>query len=414
MTAPSSARRSEGAQATALVIVPDHLVKTTVEPLLASFHVIVESSVRSRVFETARQGRLDLVVLAEDDTYDLAGGLEALSEISYLEHVPVLVIAGAGADLGPLLAGRADDAIRRPVAPQELLARAKNLVSTKNTRDALVEQLIASRDELHAVVAQIVAKRRELEASLHETRLARAIAERAAGMKSNLLRMMAHELRTPVAAVQLQIELLERDGLETTTQREIVVRMRRTLSRLLELIETALEYARIESGRYELHATPFALQDTLHEVAKDHLPLAEHKGLELNVAAEVMPQVASDENLVRLVASNLLGNALKFTSEGGVVVRAWHDDDQHFFAVEDTGPGIPPERHTEVFEPFSRGDDVRYRTGTGSGLGLALVKEMVSALRGTIQLSSAPTGGARFEVAIPSDPSALAPDRDPG
>ncbi|MEQ9499770.1 MAG: ATP-binding protein [Deltaproteobacteria bacterium] len=414
MTAPSPARRSEDAQATALVIVSDHQVEATVQPLLAAFHVIVEPSVRSRVFETARQSRVDLVVLCEDDATRLASGLEVLSEISYLEDVPVLVVASEGADLAPLLTGRADDAVRRPFSSPELLARARNLAFTKNTRDALTEQLIASRDELHAVVAQIVAKRRELESSLHETRLARSIAERAAGMKSNLLRMMAHELRTPVAAVQLQIELLERDGLETESQREIVVRMRRTLSRLLELIETALEYARIESGRYELHATSFALQDTLHEVAKDHLPLAEHKGLELNVTAEVMPEVASDENLVRLVASNLLGNALKFTSEGGVVVRAWHDDGRHVFAVEDTGPGIPPERHAEVFEPFSRGDDVRFRTGTGSGLGLALVKEMVSALGGTIQLASAPTGGARFEVAIPSEPSALAPDREPG
>lgn len=423
---PSPLRSLEAASRI-VVVAPTSNALEVIGPLLDHYEAVVETDLRTGVFTDPRRIDFDLVVVAGPFEGDVQALLKDIGAIPTLQDVPVLVVqarAISAVESSAILEYGAADLLTGEFTARELIARAENLVNMKRTRDALTLALGSSRDELHAVVDQIETKHRELEAALHETRATRAMAERAAGMKSNLLRMMAHELRTPVAAVQLQVHLLEHDANGdrlSSAQKEIVVRIRRNLARLLELIETALEYARIESDRYELLPTSFSLQEVLQAVVNDQLPLAEQKSLYLRVETSPMPKLVSDANLVRLIAANLVGNAVKFTQEGGVVVRAWRDVVNHIFTVEDTGPGIPADRTDEVFEPFSRGDDVRLRTGTGSGLGLALVKEMVNALGGTIALRTGPLGGTSFEVTVPSvarakpenDP-ALAPSAPPG
>lgn len=329
-----------------------------------------------------------------------------------LHHVPILVVsAREDAELRTtMLRGGARDFVTKPFAPAELRARVRSLVEQKRARDLLSQELDSHRLGLDALAGQVAIQSRRLKRALEETQVAREVAEQAARMKTNLLRMMAHELRTPVAALQLQLTLLERSTPPLSQEQESILgRIRRGTQRLLELIETVLEYARIEAGRFELHVSSFSLSAVVQEVADDLAPHASQKALALEIEAPELPPLRSDEGLVRLIAVNLIGNAVKFTNEGGVSVRVDYDSGRHKLTVADTGPGIPPGMEKEVFEPFKQADDVLLRSGPGSGLGLALVKEMVRALGGEIRLTSG--NGATFSVFLPS--SDEAPEGEP-
>jgi signal transduction histidine kinase len=110
----------------------------------------------------------------------------------------------------------------------------------------------------------------------------------------------------------------------------------------------------------------------------------------------------SDPELVRMVLTNLINNAIKFTERGEIVVCVEHDDGCHRVVVKDTGPGIPPEERTRIFEPFEHIEPTRHKHTPGVGLGLALVREMASALGGRIDLESEPGRGSEFTVFLPS------------
>lgn len=359
----------------------------------------------ARALAERSRGTFDLVV-ANASSVELPDDRRLLERLLD-DEIPVVVV-GPDAQTGraALLDGSALDYVTASFDPRELEMRVRNLVVAKRTRDALMNALGTSRDELNDLADQVTSHRRNLENALTETRLARSMAERAAGMKSNLLRMMAHELRTPVAAVQLQVTLLERADSMSEDQRDVIARIRRNLARLLDLIETALEYARIESDKFELKRTIFSLPELADDVVNELEPHADQKSLSLEVDAndDDVPPLESDANLVRLVIVNLAINAVKYTQEGGVTIRVRHENGEHRLVVEDTGPGIPKGQEDEIFEPFTRGDDVRWRSGSGSGLGLALVKEMVGALGGRIVLKSEEQTGTTVEVFLPPAP----------
>lgn len=360
--------------------------------------------------EEARRAPPDLIVT--DVMMPEMSGVELMNEVRSTEglaHTPVLVVTARGdAELRTsLLRSGAQDFLTKPFTGAELSARAHNLITAKRARDHLSQEVSSQREDLEALARSVSTHRRELETALDETRVARELAEQASRMKSNLLRMMSHELRTPVTAVQLQLTLFERAEERSLNERQRVAleRIRRSLRRLLDLIESALEYARIESGRFELRPSSFSFVDTVCEVVQELSSYAEQKGIDLRLEVEGrVPPLESDRQLVRLVTVNLVANAVKSTNEGGVTVRVLHRDQGHGLVVEDTGPGIPPSLAEEVFQPFKQVDDIRFREGAGSGLGLALVKEMVSALGGTIRLDSSDERGASFSVNVPPAP----------
>jgi signal transduction histidine kinase len=357
--------------------------------------------------QKATRERPDLIVtdvmmphMSGDDFVRRLRSLDALSQI------PILVVSARDdSDLRTtMLKDGAQDYLTKPFVAEELRARVRNLVTAKRARDLLSVEVSNQRMDLEAMARNVASHRRDLEMALDETQIARKMAEQASGMKSNLLRMMSHELRTPVTAVQLQLALFERNSAALTEgQKTAIARVNRALQRLLDLIETALEYARIESGRFEIRRSRFSLAELVDEVIADFSAHAEMKSISLSASAEPsLPLLESDRTLLRLVTVNLVGNAVKFTQEGRVEVRLLHDGSQHVLIVSDSGPGIPPDLHDEVFEPFKQVGDIRRREGTGSGLGLALVKEMVQAIGGSIELQSMGEGsGSTFIVHIP-------------
>jgi signal transduction histidine kinase len=335
---------------------------------------------------------------------DLVRRVRAIETIA---HIPILVLSARDdSELRTqMLKDGAQDYLTKPFVAEELRARVRNLVTAKRTRDHLSREVSTQQLDLEALARRVAGHQRELETLLEQKEVARKIAEQASIMKSNLLRMMSHELRTPVTAVQLQLTLFERNSAEELTeqQKNAMARVSRALQRLLDLIESALEFARIESGKYEIRGSQFSLGDLVQEVVSEFLPHAEMKEIVLKaVQSDPVPPLDSDRRLLRLIAVNLVGNAVKFTQQGLVEVRIGFDGSSHSLMVRDSGPGIPPDLHDEVFEPFKQVGDIRWREGAGSGLGLALVKEMVHALGGSIHLDSLGRGGgSTFTVLIP-------------
>lgn len=258
--------------------------------------------------------------------------------------------------------------------------------------------------------------RRALVRSVQEMRIARDVAERASSVKSNFLRMMSHELRTPIAAMQLQFRLLEREGLEQLDgrQRDHLDRISRSTRRLIDLVNTILEYARIESGRFRPTVSCFELHPVLDEAVRGFTAHAKQKSLEISVvtqSSEPLSPLCSDLDVVRLIAVNLLSNAVQHTENGLIEVGAEQAAERHVLWVRDSGPGIPLARQAEVFEPFQNFRDIRQIQGSGSGLGLAIVRDMVKALGGEIVLRSEVGLGSEFRVSLPT---LSTPDAQPG
>jgi signal transduction histidine kinase len=279
-----------------------------------------------------------------------------------------------------------------------------NLVMMKRARDLLQQEMASQLQDLEALAGEVTSRKRELQASLETLRVALEHAERANQVKSSFLRLVSHELRTPLTSLQLQLQRLQRDGAALAPpQRETVDRMARSSARLLDLIESLLEYARIETGQLTIHREAFDLTALAAEVVEEILPQAQQKQLGLRLLpAPKLPPLESDRRLVRLILVNLVSNAIKFTAEGHVEVAVTCEDGAYRLAVTDTGPGIPPEQQALIFEPFEHLEPVPRKHTPGVGLGLALVKEMAGALGGSITLRSEAGSGSTFTVSLPA------------
>lgn len=244
----------------------------------------------------------------------------------------------------------------------------------------------------------------ELRRALEEASVARASAERASQLKSSFLAMISHELRTPLGSLSLALERVVDQLAEpgSADDPELIDRMRASTERLSGIIETLLEHARVEAGRMSLHLAVIDPEQAAREAIDGARAAARRKGLELSIeAAPELPKLHSDPRLLRVVLSNLVDNAVKFTDRGSVVVRVTGENDRIAFAVRDTGPGISASDRVRIFEPFETLEPVRKKHRTGVGLGLALVDSIATALGGSIHLESAPGQGSTFTLLVP-------------
>jgi len=304
-----------------------------------------------------------------------------------------------------VLSAGVQDWLTKPFTVRELVARVRNLVSARRARQILRAELATREFDVGELAGQLADRKRRLESLLGSLSDALEHAEDASRFKTSLLRLISHELRTPLGALQLQFERLsgEHSGPLNDPQQQLLVRMGRSLARLTDTIQSLLEYARIESGRLELFVESFDLTELVRSVIDDFAPQAEAKGLRLRLEApDERCEFESDARLLRLVLVNLVANALKFTEQGEVMVGLELQDDQCQLRVQDSGPGIEPSLRESVFEPFFQGQSVGDRQYTqGAGLGLSLVREMLQALGGSIELSSVVGTGSTFRFSVP-------------
>ena len=236
--------------------------------------------------------------------------------------------------------------------------------------------------------------------------LAKAKAEAANHAKSAFLAKMSHEIRTPMNAILGFTQLMNRDSALNEGQHERLRIIEANSKHLLTLINDILDLSKIEAHRVTMQFGPFDLTAMGRDLHAMFATDAAARGLQftLEMAPDLPGQVVSDEGKLRQILINLLGNALKFTSRGHVVLRLRTEVRQEggwrlLAEVEDTGPGIAPSEFAGLFQPFEQ-TDLGRRSGAGTGLGLAISREFALRLEGDITFESVVGRGSVFRVEV--------------
>jgi len=308
------------------------------------------------------------VMMPEMDGYEVARRIRNNAKLPY---IPILLItAHDRADLIKGLGAGADDFVRKPVDADELLARVKSLLRLKHSIDQR-EQMMLERQDFIA--------------------------------------HLTHDLRTPLVAADMMYKLFRKEAFcpISNEMHEAVSALARSNQNLLEMVNTLLEVQSYDAGAKQFTPIACDMWEVSQEIVEELSPIAEEKGIELNLnLVGGLPQnsqcvtIKGDCLEIRRMLTNLIGNSLKFTEHGSVTVElipASGADDCLILRVKDTGPGIPPEELSNLFERFRRGSHKQ----AGSGLGLHLVRRILEVHCGTIAVESELGKGSMFIVKLP-------------
>ncbi len=282
------------------------------------------------------------------------------------------------------------------------LTRASREVTAGNLSPAPVNE---GEDELGQLGAAFNAMSRTIKQRVLDLVQAKEQAEQSNRAKSDFLATMSHEIRTPMNGIMGMTDLVLDTPLNEE-QRELLGVVKSSATSLLNIINEILDFSKIEAGKVELESIEFDLDQLMRHCLAPLRVRAQAKGLEINTESSgtLSTYLVGDPNRLRQVLTNLVGNAIKFTSEGRITV-GWEclPDRPHsyHFWVSDTGIGIPPEKQISVFEAFTQADSSTTRTYGGTGLGLTISSTLVHLMGGKISLRSALKQGSTFEFTVP-------------
>jgi signal transduction histidine kinase/DNA-binding NarL/FixJ family response regulator len=280
-----------------------------------------------------------------------------------------------------------------------LAHKSRQVAQEESNRQA---HLLLREIELHKQTDEALQNARQLaeEAKLAAEQ-ARHAAEQANQAKSRYISAISHELRTPLNSILGYAQLMGEDTGVPPHRKQAVTVIKRGGEHLLSLIEGTLDIARIESGKLTLTAKPMEFADLVHEMAGMFELQAAAKGLAFRFEpmGNLPDVVRADEKRVRQILINLLGNAIKFTSQGQVTFRVKHAREMAWIDIEDTGPGMAREDLDLVFEPFARGASAG-QGAPGAGLGLTIAKMLTDLMGGELKVASTLGEGSKFCIKL--------------
>ncbi len=259
---------------------------------------------------------------------------------------------------------------------------------------------------LYTAIIRDISGQMEFEETLKK---AKSSAEKANRMKSEFLANMSHELRTPLNAVLGFTQLLSTDKNLTHGQLDKINTISRSGEHLLGLINDILDISKIESGKTEIHNKIFDLNQFVTDLKDIFMLKCRSQGLSFYVeyAGRIPPYVEGDLGKLRQVMINLIGNAVKFTSEGGISLLVGEEEGRIKFSINDTGKGIPQEDVEKILQPFIQSTNVDHEGGTG--LGLAISNSFIKLMGGDLQIQSQLGTGSTFSFELPLKESQRAP-----
>lgn len=295
---------------------------------------------------------------------------------------------------------RATDSIRRGEWDVDVSISGKSSSEVDTLSQAFKKMADSLRKQLELLETQVATKTQELTE-------AKWTAEEASRFKSLFISNLSHEIRTPLNAVLGYAQILEKDQDLNPTQKAKVQAIYRSGNHLLRLIEDVMDISKIEAGKQTVHRHDFDLNALLWELDSHFGTLCREKGLEWKMEgypAEMPLPVHGDEQKIRQVLNNLLGNAVKFTEAGKVELRVQtRPGNQYLFEVIDTGPGIPEDKQSSIFDVFEQAEQGVRKGGTG--LGLAISKRLVQLMGGELYVVSQVGQFSRFYFVLTLPPA---------
>lgn len=266
------------------------------------------------------------------------------------------------------------------------------------------QELKEQADELTAQAEKLKLQSDELQKKNEELNQKRLQVEEANRMKSQFLSNMSHELRTPLNSVMALSRVLIMQSSEKLSEEEMkyLEIIERNGRHLLELINDILDLSKIESGKMDIVVTHFSLPLVVDAIIESVLPMAASKGVDLKAEIPAaFPDLKSDKTRVHQILQNIIGNAVKFTERGSVIVSFRAEGDICYVDVRDTGIGIPEDQLHKIFEEFCQVDGTSSRKYQGTGLGLTIAKKSAELLGGDIHISSVLGQGSLFTLRLP-------------
>lgn len=267
----------------------------------------------------------------------------------------------------------------------------------------LTAAMLVFRTGQHNAENKLSAAVNQLEKEVHERTLAEAEARSSEEAKASFLAAMSHELRTPLNGVIGASQLLQRDGGFSEKKQELVNVVLRSSETLLELVNNVLDLSRLDSDSIELESLPVDLRELLNSTVAPHKFQAREKNISFSVVVEddIPAWVKGDPTRLRQIILNLAGNAVKFTNSGEISVVLDTALERIRLKIIDSGIGISNDAQASLFEPYVQASPATQRKFGGSGLGLTIVKRLVTAMKGKISVDSVPGRGSTFTVFLP-------------
>jgi two-component system, sensor histidine kinase and response regulator len=344
-------------------------------------HTVRAVSSGREALQLMREVAFDLVLLdimmPDMDGYEVLGHIKADER---LHHIPVIMISALHEveSVVRCIEAGAEDYLAKPFNPTLLKARIGACLEKKRGRDretVLFEQLQKNYKRLQEVEQ----------------------------LRDDMRNMIVHDLRTPLTAVMIGVEMLEKHGALNETQREMMGIAVGGGKTLLGMINDLLDVEKMESGSTQLQYDPLSAEVLVAGAVEQVSSLAEDGQTTLvTEVAPGLPDFQGDQNMLSRTLVNLIANAIKFTRSGTVTIRASQDEGNNIrFEIRDTGEGIPSEAFERIFEKFGQLDS---RNRVGTGLGLAFCKLAVEAHGGHIRVESTPGVGSTFSFTIPLAP----------